>query len=86
MYHVKMTAHIYNIWSLAYRTHSLVLVRHCYDLFCGLFSSNDLLSSIYLSKSSVRLSGLHLELEKGYNDRDTVRIQSGYSQDTVWIQ
>ena len=46
MYHVKMTAHIYNIWSLGYRTHSLVLVRHCYDLFCGLFSYNDLL---YLS-------------------------------------
>ena len=74
MYHVKMTAHIYNIWSLAYRTHSLVLERQCYDLFCGLFSYNDLLFT-YLSKSSVRLSGLHLQLDKGYNDRDTVRIQ-----------
>ena len=47
MYHVKMTAHIYNIWSLAYRTHSLVLVSHCYDLFYDLFSYNDLFLPIY---------------------------------------
>ena len=61
MYHVKMTAHIYNIWSLAYRTHSLVLVRHCYDLLCGLLSYNDLFLPIltYSCKSSVRLLGLH---------------------------
>ena len=36
-----MTAHIYNIWSLAYRTHSLVFVMHRYDLLCVLFSYND---------------------------------------------
>ena len=41
MYHVKMTAHFYNIWSLAYRTHSLVFVRHRYDLLCVLFNCND---------------------------------------------
>ena len=42
MYHIEMTANIYNIESLTYRTNSLVLVRQCYDLFCGLFSYNDL--------------------------------------------
>ena len=52
MYHVKMTAHIYNIWSLAYRTHSLVLVRHYYDLFCGLFSYNDLFLPNYTRAAS----------------------------------
>ena len=75
MYHVKMTAHIFNVWSLAYWTHSLVFVRHCYDLLGGLFSYNDLFLPIYPSKSSVRQLGLHLELDKRYVDRDTVRIQ-----------
>ena len=34
MYHVKMTANIYNIWPLAYRTTSLVFERHRYDVLC----------------------------------------------------
>ena len=41
MYHGKMTAHVYNVSSLAYRTHSLIFVRHRYDLFCVYFIYND---------------------------------------------
>ena len=33
-----------------------------------------------------RSTGLHLELEKGYNNRGTVRVQWGYSQGTVRVQ
>ena len=41
MNHGKMTACMYNIWSLAYRTHSFIFVRHRYDLLCVLLSYND---------------------------------------------
>ena len=101
MYHGKMTGHIYNIWSLAYRTHSLVFVRNRNDLLCVLFSYNasSYIFSIivsyqfYLSKSSARPSDLNVAIEKGiiigiqsgYRD-DTGRIQSGYREDTVRIQ
>ena len=44
MYHVKMTAHMYNIWSLAYRTHSIIFVRHRYDLFVFNLSTTALLT------------------------------------------
>ena len=97
MYHGKMTAHIYNIWSLAYRTNSLVFVRHRNDLLCVLFSYNapsyafSIIVSyyFYLSKSIARPSDLNVAIEKGtiigiqsgYRE-DTVRIQGGYSQDT----
>ena len=32
---------MYNVWSLAYRTHSLVFVRHRFNLLCFLFSNKD---------------------------------------------
>ena len=68
-----MTAHIYNIWLLAYRTHSLVFVRHCYDILCVLFcykASSNVFSIIvlyhfYLSKSSARPPDLNVAIEKG---------------------
>ena len=41
MHHIKMAAYMYNVWSLAYWTHSLVFVRHGFDLLCGLFSNKD---------------------------------------------
>ena len=90
MYHGKMTAHIYNIWSLAYRTHSLVFVRHRSDLLCVLFSYNDpsyvffiiVWYQFYLSKSIVRPSDLNVAIETGTIEG----IQGGYSQDTVGIQ
>ena len=41
MHHGKMTAHMYNIWFLAYTTHSLIFVRHRYDLVCVEFIYND---------------------------------------------
>ena len=71
MYHVKMAAHIYNIWSLAYKTHSLAFIRHRYDLLCVLFNCNDLshvfsiivLYHSYLSKSSDRRSGLNVVIQ-----------------------
>ena len=101
MYHGKMTAHIYNIWSLAYRTHSLVFVRHRSDLLCILFMYNDpsyiffiiVWYHFYLSKSSVMPSDLNVAIEtgtiegiqSGYSG-DTVRIQWRYSQDTDRIQ
>ena len=96
-----MTAHIYNIWSLAYRTHSLVFVRHRNDLLYVLFSYNDpsyvsfiiVWYHFYLSKSSVRPSDLNVAIEKGTIEGiqsgysgDTVRIQWGYREDTVRIQ
>ena len=70
MYHGKMTAHIYNIWSLAYRTHSLIFVRHRSDFLCVLFSYNDpsyvffiiVWYHFYLSKSSVRPSDLNVAI------------------------
>ena len=87
MHHGKMTAHMYNIWSLAYRTHSLIFVRHCYDLVCVEFIYNGpsyvfcLIVSyyFYLSKSSVRSSGLNVAIETGTIEG----IQSGYREDTV---
>ena len=67
-----MTAHIYNIPSLTYRTHSLAFAWHCFDLLCGLFSYSDpsnifciISYHSYLSKSSIRPSDLHLAIEKG---------------------
>ena len=49
MYHIEMTAHIYNIWSLAHRTHSPVLVSIvmiCFVAYvmhlCGLCDCYDL--------------------------------------------
>ena len=33
--------YMYNVYSLAYWTQSLVFVRHLYDLLCGLFSNKD---------------------------------------------
>ena len=53
MYHGKMTAHIYNIWSLVYRTHSFVFVRHRYDLVCVLFSYNDPSYVFFLSSFGI---------------------------------
>ena len=41
MYHIKMVAYMYNVWSLAYRTHSLVFVRHRFNLLDFLFSNKD---------------------------------------------
>ena len=94
MYHGNITVHIYSIWSLAYRTHSLEFVRHPNDLLCVLFSYNDpsdvfffiiVWYHFYLSKSSVRPSDLNLAIEKG----TIVGIQSGqwgYREDTVRIK
>ena len=72
MYHGKMTAYIYKIWSLAYRTHSPVFVRHRHDLLCVLFSYNApfyaffiiVSDHFYLSKSSERPSDLNVAIEK----------------------
>ena len=73
MCHGKMTARMYSIWSLAYRTHSHIFVRHRYDLFCVLLSYNDpssyFLSSLrcfffYLSKCSVRPSDLNEAIKR----------------------
>ena len=91
MYHGKMTAHICNIWSLAYRTHSLVFVRHRNDLLCINLVTTTLLTYFflssfriifYLSKSSARPSDLNVAIEKG----TIIGIQSGYSQDSGRIQ
>ena len=41
MYHMKMVAYMYKILPLAYRTHSLVFVRHCFNLLDFLFSNKD---------------------------------------------
>ena len=41
MYHIKMGAYMYNVWSLAYRTHSLVFVRNRFNLLDYLFSNKD---------------------------------------------
>ena len=41
MYHIEMASHMYDIWSLIYRSPSLVFVRHRFDLLCGLLSYND---------------------------------------------
>ena len=57
MYHGKMTAHICNIWSLAYRAHSLV--RHRNDLLCVLFSYND---PSYVFLSSFRIMFTYLKV------------------------
>ena len=101
MYHGMMTAHIYNIWSLAYRTLSLVFVRHRNDLLYVLCSYNDpsyvffiiVWYHFYLSKSSIRSSDLNVAIAKGTIEGiqstyswDTGRIQSGYREDTVRIQ
>ena len=98
MYHGKMTAHIYNIWSLTYRTHSLVFVRHLLCVLFGYNASSYAFSIIvsyhfYLSKSSARPSDLNVAIEKGTIigiqggcSQDTGRIQSGYREDTVRIQ
>ena len=88
MYHGKMTARMYNIWSLAYRTcvHSFIFVRHRYDLLYVLSSYNDpsnifffIIASydFYLFKCSVRPSDLNVTIKKGYNNRDTVREVKG---------
>ena len=85
MYHGKMSARMYSIWSLAYRTHSLIFVRHRYDLFCVLLSYND--PSLYFL-SSLRCFFLPIQVqrqaigskcnnEKGYNNRDTGREVKG---------
>ena len=37
----QMAAYMYNVWSLAYRTHSLVFVRHRFNLLDFLFSNKD---------------------------------------------
>ena len=52
MYHGNITAYIYSIWSLAYRTHSLEFVRHPNDLLCILFSYNDP-SDVFLSSFGI---------------------------------
>ena len=41
MHHVKMAAFMFNVWYLAYRTHSVVFVRHRFNLLGFLFSSKD---------------------------------------------
>ena len=51
MYHGKMTARMYNIWFLAYRTHSFIFVRHRYDLFCVLLRYNDPSSYFFIIAS-----------------------------------
>ena len=93
MYHGKMTAHMYNIWSLAYRTHSLIFVRHRYDLFCVYFIYNGPSYAFcvivsyhsYLSKCSVRPSGLRAVMQRGYSG-GTDEVHWGYSRGTVGVQ
>ena len=71
----KMTAHMYNIWSLAYRTHSLIFLRHRYDLFCVLFTYYNpsyiycvtVSYHSYLSKSSIRPSVQSAVMQRGYS-------------------
>ena len=74
MYHGKMTARMYNIWSLAYRTHSFIFVRHRYDLLCVLLCYTTTLLTyffiiasyhFYLFKCSVRPSDLNVTIKKG---------------------
>ena len=48
MYHIKMAAHMYNIWSLAYRTHSLVFVRHSLNLLDYAFVTKTVLTCFLL--------------------------------------
>ena len=85
MHHGKMTAHMYNIWSLAYLTHSLIFVRHCYDLVCVEFIYNGpsyLFCVIvsyhsYLSKCSIRPV-----MQRGFSG-GTDGVHWGYSGGTV---
>ena len=41
MYRIKMAAYMYNVWSLAYSTHSLVFVWDRFNLLDFLFSNKD---------------------------------------------
>ena len=83
MYHGKMTAHMYNIWSLAYRTHSLIFVRHRYDLFCVEFIYNGpsyvfcviVSYHSYLFKCNIRPV-----IQRGYRGGGTDEVQWGYSR------
>ena len=76
-----MIAQMYNILSLAYRTHSLVFVKHRNDLLCVLFSYNVVCVIVsyhsYLSKCSVRPSDLHAVMQRGYSE-GTDGVQKGY--------
>ena len=85
MYHGKMTARMYNIWSLAYRTHSLIFVRHRYDLLCVLLCYNDP-SNVFFYHRFVSFLPIQVQRQaigskcndkKGYNNRDTVREVKG---------
>ena len=87
MYHGKMTARMYNIWSLVYRKHSFIFVRHRYDLLCVLSSYNDpscvfffIIASyhFYLFKCSVRPSDLNVTIKKG----TIIGIMSGRIKET----
>ena len=85
-----------NVWSLAYWTHSRVLVRHRYDLFCGLFSYNGLFLRIFYyclvtlnsdgpyGPCAVMLRG-KAGVQSGYSG-GTLRVQWGYSQGTAGEQ
>ena len=80
-----MTAHVYNVWSLAYRTHSLIFVRHRYDLVCVEFIYNG--PSYVLSLFRTNLiypgpSGLHAVMQRGYSG-GTDWVHWGYSGGTL---
>ena len=95
MYHGKMTAHMYNIWSLAYRTHSLIFVRHRYDLFCVEFIYNGpsyvfcviVSYHSYLFKCNIRpvIQRGYRGVQTGYSG-GTVGVQWGYMRGTVGVQ
>ena len=67
MYHGKMTAHIYNIWSLAYRTHSFIFVRHRNDLVCVYLVTTALLTYFVSLFRTIQIypgpSGLHAVIQ-----------------------
>lgn len=95
-----MTAHVYNIWSLAYRTHSLIFVRHRYDLLCVNLSTTALLTYFVSLFRTILIypgpSGLHAVIQRGYSGGTggvhwgytggTVGVQRGYRRGTVGVQ
>ena len=75
-----MAAYMYNVWSLAYWTHSLVFVRHRYGPYgaCAVMLRGTAgVQSGY--------SGGTLRVQLGYS-QGTAGVQSGYSQGTAGVQ
>ena len=79
-----MTAHMYNIWSLAYRTHSLIFVRHRYDLVCVEFIYNGpsyVFCAIVSYHSCLSKCSIRPVMQRGFsgvtvgNTRGTVGVQ-----------